>query len=159
MWLRQLCWRKSLWMFSGKWWFASKRILQAKKLLNTFRIMMFCVEDIFVEENDFEYFQDNDDLRLRQFCSRKSLWIYRDKNELQPRQFCMRKFLWIFSGFWWFASKTILRAKKFLNTFRIKMICVADNFAGEKVFEYFQDNDQLRLRQFCRRKSLWIFSG
>ena len=54
------------------------------------------------------------------------------------------------------------------------MICVEDNFAGEKVFEYFQDkddlqirhfagekvfenfqdNDNLRLRQFCRRKSL-----
>ena len=54
------------------------------------------------------------------------------------------------------------------------MICGLDNFAGEKnfesfrdngdlrprqiarekVFEYFQDNDDLRLRQFCRRKSL-----
>ena len=34
------------------------------------------------------------------------------------------------------------------------MICVEDNFAGEKVFEYFQDNDDLHLRQYCRRKSL-----
>ena len=54
------------------------------------------------------------------------------------------------------------------------MICVEDSFAGEKVFEYFQDkNDSrlthfsckkvfknfqdkndLRLRQFCSRKSL-----
>ena len=32
------------------------------------------------------------------------------------------------------------------------MICVQDNFAGGKVFEYFQDNDELRLRQFCRQK-------
>ena len=30
--------------------------------------------------------------------------------------------------------------------------------AGGKVLEYFQDVDDLRLRQFCRRKSLWIFS-
>ena len=30
---------------------------------------------------------------------------------------------------------------------------------GRKVFEYFRDIDDLRLRQFCRRKSLWIFSG
>ena len=34
------------------------------------------------------------------------------------------------------------------------MICVEDNFAGEKVFEYFQDIDDLRLRQFCWQKSL-----
>ena len=34
------------------------------------------------------------------------------------------------------------------------MICVEDNFAGEKVFEYFQDHDDLHLRQYCRGKSL-----
>ena len=34
------------------------------------------------------------------------------------------------------------------------MICVKDNIAGEKVFEYFQDDGDLRRRQFCRRKSL-----
>ena len=34
------------------------------------------------------------------------------------------------------------------------MICVQDNFASEKVIEYFQDNDDLHLRQLCRRKSL-----
>ena len=34
------------------------------------------------------------------------------------------------------------------------MICGGDKFAGEEVFEYFQDNDDLDLRQFCRRKSL-----
>ena len=34
------------------------------------------------------------------------------------------------------------------------MICVEKNFAAEKVFEYFQDNDDLRLRQICRRERL-----
>ena len=34
------------------------------------------------------------------------------------------------------------------------MICGSDNFAVEKVFEKFQDKDELRLRQFCRRKNL-----
>ena len=38
------------------------------------------------------------------------------------------------------------------------MICGQDNFAGEKVFEFFQDNHDLRRRQFCRRKSLRIIS-
>ena len=37
------------------------------------------------------------------------------------------------------------------------MICVEDNFAGEKIFEQFQDNDVLRLRQFCRRKIFEYF--
>ena len=31
--------------------------------------------------------------------------------------------------------------------------------AGRKLLEYFPDFDDWRLRQFCRRKSLWIFSG
>ena len=31
--------------------------------------------------------------------------------------------------------------------------------AGQKVFEYFQDIGDLRLSWFCRRKTLWIFSG
>ena len=32
--------------------------------------------------------------------------------------------------------------------------------AAQKVFEYFRDIvDDLRLKQICRRKSLWIFSG
>ena len=34
------------------------------------------------------------------------------------------------------------------------MICVEKNFAAEKVFECFQDKDDLRLRQFCRRERL-----
>ena len=31
------------------------------------------------------------------------------------------------------------------------MIGVEDNFAGEKVFEDFQESDDLRLMQFCSR--------
>ena len=34
------------------------------------------------------------------------------------------------------------------------MICGRDKFAGEKIFEYFQDNDDLELRHICRRKGL-----
>ena len=30
---------------------------------------------------------------------------------------------------------------------------------ARKIFEYFRDIGDLRLRQICRRKSLWIFSG
>ena len=37
------------------------------------------------------------------------------------------------------------------------MICVEDNFAGEKILEKFQDKDVLRLRQFCRRKIFEYF--
>ena len=32
------------------------------------------------------------------------------------------------------------------------MICGQDIFAGEKVIEYFQDNEDSRLRQFCKQK-------
>ena len=35
------------------------------------------------------------------------------------------------------------------------MICGYDIFAGQKVSKFFQDNDDLRLRQFCRRKILF----
>ena len=62
-----------------------------------------CGWDILAGEKVFEYFQDTDDLRLRQFCRRNSLWI--------------------FSGFWWYAAKTILQAKKSLSFSRIMMIC------------------------------------
>ena len=34
------------------------------------------------------------------------------------------------------------------------MIWIENKFAGEKVFECFQDNDDLRLRHFCSGKSL-----
>ena len=134
-------------------------IFAGEKSLNLFRILMICVKDSFPGEKVFEYFQDNDDLRLRQFCRRQSFWR--------------------FSGWWWFAAKTFLQANKSLNVFRkmlicdkgkfagekvlsifrIMMICFDDNFAGEKVFEYFQNKDDLRLRQFRRRKSLRISSG
>ena len=33
------------------------------------------------------------------------------------------------------------------------MICVEKNFAAERVFKYFQDNDDLRRKEFCSRKS------
>ena len=44
--------------------------------------------------------------------------------------------------------------EKSSNVSRMKMICGQDHFAGEKVIEYFRINDDLRLRQFCRRKSV-----
>ena len=37
------------------------------------------------------------------------------------------------------------------------MICGSDIFASEKVCECFRDNDDLRLRQFCRRKVFEFF--
>ena len=36
--------------------------------------------------------------------------------------------------------------------------CGWDTACRGKVFEYFRDVDDLRLRQFCRQKILWIFS-
>ena len=74
-------------------------------------------------------------------------------------QFCRRKSLWIFPEYWWVAAQTILQAKKSLNNSMILIICGSGNFAGEKVFGYFQDIDEVRLSHFCRRKSLWIFPG
>ena len=52
---------------------------------------------VLIAQKVFEYFRVVDDLRLRQICRRKSLWI--------------------FSGCCWFAAKTILQAKKSLNIF------------------------------------------
>ena len=37
---------------------------------------------------------------------------FRDVGELRLREVCRRKGLWIFSGCWWFAVKTNLQAKK-----------------------------------------------
>ena len=42
--------------------------------------------------------------------------------------------------------------EKSLNVSRIKMICGQDHFAGEKVIEYFRINDDLRLRQLSVEK-------
>ena len=122
--LKQFCRRKSLWMFPRQWWFASKTILQVKKSWNIFSIKMVCGQDNLVGEKVFEYFRDNDDLRLRQFCRRKIFESFQDNDDLRLRQFCRRKKFWIFSGDWWFASKTTLQAKKSLNVSKIMMICV-----------------------------------
>ena len=65
----------------------------------------------------FECFRDIGDLRLRQFCRRKSLWILSGVDDLRLRQFCRQKSLWIFSGADDFAAKTILQAEKSLNIF------------------------------------------
>ena len=54
-------------------------------------IMMICVEDNFAGEKVFEFFQDNDDLRLRQFCKRKIFECFHDNDDLRLRQFCRRK--------------------------------------------------------------------
>ena len=110
-------------------------------------------------EKDFEFFQVIDDLRPRHFCRRNKLWIFSVFDDLRPRQFSRRKRLWIFPDYWWFAAKTNLQVKKSLKFSRLLMICVSENSAGEKVLEYFQVIADLRLRQFCRWKSLWIFSG
>ena len=133
--------------------------MQAKKSLNTFSIKMVCGQDNLAGEKVFEYFRDNDDMCLRQICRRKNFECFQDNDDLHLRQYCRRNNFLKISGEWWFASKTILQAKKSLNISKIMMICVQDNFAGEKVFDYFQDNVDLRPRQSCGRKSLWIFSG
>ena len=59
---------------------------------------MICVEDNFGGEKVFEYFQDNDDLRLRQICRRKICEYFQDNDDLDLRQFCRRKSLSINSG-------------------------------------------------------------
>ena len=37
------------------------------------------------------------------------------------------------------------------------MSCVEDSFAGEKILECFQDNDDLRIRHFCKQKVFEYF--
>ena len=54
---------------------------------------MICVEDNFAGEKDFEFFQDNDDLRLRKFCRRKFFEYFQDTDDLRVRQICRRKSL------------------------------------------------------------------
>ena len=48
----------------------------------------------------------------------------------------------------------IFAGKKLFECFQDKDDLNLRQFAGEKVFEYFQHKDGLRLRQYCRRKSL-----
>ena len=84
---------------------------------------------LLIAQKFFEYFRNIvDDLRLRQFCRRKSLWI--------------------FSGCWWFAAKTNLQAKKSLNIFGLLMKSLWI-FSGcwWKVFEYLQNIDERKVEE------------
>ena len=77
----------------------------------------------------FEYFRKIvGDLRLRQFAGDKVFEYFRVVDDLRLRQICRRKSLWIFSDCWWLAAKTNLQAKKSLNIFG----------SWWKVFEYFR---------------------
>ena len=116
-----------------------RQICRRKKPWLILGYWWFAAKTILHAKKIFEYFQVVDDLRLRQFCR----W----------------KILWLFSGYRWSADKTNLQAKKSLNVFGILMICGQDILHAKKIFEYFQVVDDLRLRQFCRWKSLWMFSG
>ena len=57
---------------------------------------MICGLDNFAGEKI--YFQENDDLRPRQFAREKVFECFQDNDELHPRQKCRRKSLWIISG-------------------------------------------------------------
>ena len=59
---------------------------------------MICVYDNFAGEIVFEYFQDDDDLRLRQFCKRKIFECFHANDDLRLRHFCRRKVFCIISG-------------------------------------------------------------
>ena len=83
-------------------------------------------------------------LLLLTAVARKFFEFFRDIVDLRLKKFCRRK-IWIISGYCWFAAKTILQAKKYLNTF------------GRKSLWIISGCDDLRLSQFCRRKSNWIF--
>ena len=54
---------------------------------------MVCAQDFLAGEKVLEFFQDIDDLRLRQFFWRKVSEFFQDKDDLQLRQFCSRKSL------------------------------------------------------------------
>ena len=54
---------------------------------------MICVYDIFAGKKLFEYFQDNDDLHLRQFAGEKVFEYFQHKDSLRLRQYCRRKSL------------------------------------------------------------------
>ena len=57
---------------------------------------------------------------------------------------------WLRLGCWW---RLLVASDCWMMLVAAGMLLV-----GGKVFEYFRDVDALRLRQFCRQKSLWIFS-
>ena len=96
---RKLCRWKFPWITPRYRWFAAVRFFPAKKSLTVFGIVMIRGKDIFPGKTVFELFRDFDDLR--------------------PRQISRRKSLWIFPGYWWFAIKTILQVKTFLNNSEI----------------------------------------
>ena len=52
---------------------------------------MIWIQDSFAGGKVLEYFQDIDDLRLRQFCWRKVFEYFQDNDDLRLRQFCRRK--------------------------------------------------------------------
>ena len=54
---------------------------------------MVCGQGNIAGEKVFEYFQDNDDLHLRQFCRKKTFEYFQEKVDLRLRQFCRRKSL------------------------------------------------------------------
>ena len=98
-WLLDDCWLRLV--AAGGCWLPLEYCLQAEKSLNNFGILMIWGWDNFAGEKVFEFLQYFDQLRLRQICRRKNLWI--------------------FPGFWWFAAKTILQAKTSLNIFEEAM--------------------------------------
>ena len=106
------CWCWLLINTADCWWLlliagwllvAAGILLNGGKVFDYFQIILFCGLDNFAGEKVFQYFQDIDVLRLRQLCRRKSLWVL--------------------PGYWRFAAKTFLQAKKFLNISRILMFC------------------------------------
>ena len=54
---------------------------------------MICGSESFAGGKLFEYFQDNDDLRLRQFSGEKAFENFQDNDDLRLRRFCRRKSL------------------------------------------------------------------
>ena len=80
--LRQICRRKSLWIFSGCWWLAAKTNLQAKKSLNIFGLLMICGQDKFAGEKVFEYFRVVDEESLN--ISR--IWVKVRWKRVSPRE-------------------------------------------------------------------------
>ena len=54
---------------------------------------MICVYDIFAGNKLFEYFQDNDDLHLRQFAGEKVFEYFQDNDDLRLRHFSKQKSL------------------------------------------------------------------
>ena len=54
---------------------------------------MICAQVILAGEKVFECFQNNDDLRIRQFCRQKIFEYFQDNEDLGLRQICKQKSL------------------------------------------------------------------